>query len=130
MARKPVDFAAVRKLAMALPDVEETTSARGPAFKVHGKLLAWPPPHASVEAGSLAVLVPADLRAELLASQPDVYYSTPHYDGHPVVLVRLALIGREALRQLLGTAWLFVSSAAPQARARARKKGARVKARE
>jgi hypothetical protein len=44
------------------------------------------------------------------------------YESHPVVLVRLARISRGALRQLLGTAWLFVSSNVPERRARAQRK--------
>jgi hypothetical protein len=124
MPRKQVDFDTVREIAMALPDVEETSSDRGPAFKVRGKLLTWPAINASAEQGSLAVRIDSNLRAELLAAEPDVFYLTPHYEGYPVVLVRLARISRESLRKLLGTACLFVSSG-PKRRARAKKKTAR-----
>jgi hypothetical protein len=122
MARKQVDFDTVREIVMALSDVEESTSDRGPAFKVSGKLLAWPPTHRSAEAGSLAVRIDFNLRTELLAAQPDVYYLTPHYESYPVVLVRLARIGRASLRKLLGTAWSFVSSTVPKTRAKPRYK--------
>jgi hypothetical protein len=110
-----------------LPDVEEVTSSRGLGFTARGKLLTWPAIHASAEEGSLAVHVDFNLRAELLAKTPDVYYVTPHYEGYPVVLVRLARISRASLSQLLGTSWLFVTSTAPKRRATAgaKKKRAR-----
>jgi hypothetical protein len=125
MPRKPIDFEAVREIAMALPGVEESRSPRGPSFKVRGKLLAWPAINASVEPGSLAVRVDSNVGAGLLGEQPEVYYLTPHYEGHDVVLARLARISRESLRQLLGTAWLFVSAGAPGRRTKGQKKRAR-----
>jgi hypothetical protein len=122
MPRKKVDFETVREVAMALPEVEESASDRGLAFKVGGKLLTWSPTHRSAEAGSLAVRIDFNLRTELLAAQPDTYYLTPHYESYPVVLVRLARISRASLRKLLGTAWSFVSSTAPKTRAKPRNK--------
>ena len=103
---------------MALPDVEDATGDRGPAYKVRGKLLTWLANNRSAEQGSLAVRIDTSLRAELLATEPDACYLTPHYEGYPVVLVRLARISRESLSKLLGTAWLFVASNAPKSRAK------------
>jgi hypothetical protein len=122
MPRKPVDFETVREIAMALPGVEESSSDRGQAFKVRGKLLTWTAINASAEQDSLAVRIDANLRAELLAAEPDVFYLTPHYESYPVVLVRLARISRESLRKLLGTACLFVSSKAPKSRAKSQRR--------
>jgi hypothetical protein len=113
MPRKPVDFNTVREIAMALPFVEEATSERGQAFKVRGKMLTCLASHRSAEPGSLVVRVANKQRAELLASDPDVYYITAHYEDYPSVLVRLGRISRTALRELLGTAWEFVSSSEP-----------------
>jgi hypothetical protein len=59
---------------LALPGVEESTAYGSPALKVHGKLLACVPAHRSAE--PLVVRVGFDDRAELLASEPDVYYVT------------------------------------------------------
>jgi hypothetical protein len=106
---------------MALPDVEDATGDRGPAYKVRGKLLTWLANNPSAEQGSLAVRIDSSLRAELLATEPDACYLTPHYEGYPVVLVRLARISRESLSKLLGTAWVFVTSNATS-RAKAKKK--------
>jgi hypothetical protein len=41
----------------------------------------------------------------LLRSEPDTFFTTPHYDGYPYVLVRLERIGRTALAELLEDAW-------------------------
>lgn len=113
MARKIIDFDTVREIALALPDVEEVASSLGPAFKLRGKLLACPAIHSSAEDGTLLVRIDGNLRAELLAAQPDVYYLTPHYVSYPSILVRLARSDRSSLRKLLGTAWAFVGSSAP-----------------
>ncbi len=57
--------------------------------------------HATAEPGSLVVRVDIDDRQLLLDEAPDVYYLTDYYRPHPVVLVRLARVDREALRDLL-----------------------------
>jgi hypothetical protein len=121
MPRKTVDLETVRELALALPEVEETSPWGARGFKARGKLMACQAIHSSAEPGSLMVRIHANLRDELLASEPDVYYLTPHYETYPSVLVRLARTNRNALKKLLGTAWLFVTSDAPKS-ARKRKK--------
>jgi hypothetical protein len=42
----------------------------------------------------------------LLATDPDVYFTTPHFDGYPAVLVRLERIAADELAELIGEAWL------------------------
>lgn len=118
-----MDFGTVRAIATALPDVNDASGPRGLAFKVHGKLLACTAIHSSAEANSLAVCIDPQLRAELLESEPKVYYVTPHYVSYPMVLVRLERVGRAALKKLLGTALLFVASR-PAARPRTGKPAA------
>jgi hypothetical protein len=127
MPRKSPAFAAVREIALALPEVVDASSARGVAFKVHGRLLACTAIHSSAEEGTLAVPIDAHLRASLLAAEPDVYYLTPHYEPYPMVLVRLARIRRTELRKLLETAWLFVTSNPRKRRQRAAGKAPRRK---
>jgi hypothetical protein len=51
-------------------------------------------------------------RARLLADESHAYYVTEHYAKHPAVLVRLSRVSRQGLRDLLGSAWLFVSEKA------------------
>ena len=60
--------------------------------------------HASAEPDTLVVRVDVDARPPLLDEATDTYYVTPYYEPHPVVLVRLARIDREALRGLLAMA--------------------------
>ena len=56
------------------------------------------------EPDSLVVRVDPDARTWLLDEAADTYYVTAYYEPHPVVLVRLARIDRDALRDLLATA--------------------------
>jgi len=105
-----IDFDAVRKVGLKLPDVEESTAYGAPALKVHGKLLACVPTHRSAEPGSLVVRVDFDDRAELLAAAPDVYYVTDHYLGYSAVLVRLSRVTPDVLRGLLGMAHKFMTA--------------------
>jgi len=109
MPKTLLGFDAVREMARTLPGVEESTAYGVPALKVRGKLLACPAINKSAEPGSLAVRIGFDDRAELIASDPDVYYITDHYRNYPSVLVRLSRIHPDALRSLLGMAWKFVS---------------------
>jgi len=105
---KPVTLAIVRKLALALPGVEECLTWGKPTFKVGKQLMACVPSHSSAEHGSLVVRVGFDDRAALLAEAPDVYYITDHYAGYTGVLVRLARVTPDMLRDLLGMAHRFV----------------------
>ncbi len=42
----------------------------------------------------------------LIAEEPGVYFTTPHFDGYPSVLVRLAEIAVPDLTELVTEAWL------------------------
>jgi hypothetical protein len=110
MARRNIDFDSVREIALEFPEVEEGTTRGAFALKARGKLLTCQPIHKSAEPGSLAVRIDLDQRAALLAEAPDVYYVTDHYVPYPMVLVRMSRITREALRDLLSSAYRFVTS--------------------
>src|SRR5215467_204347 len=110
MPRTKIDFDVVRKIAMALGDVEESTIHGAPSLKVRGRLLTCPAIHRSAEPNTLAVGMDLDERAELIAAKPNVYYVTDHYVNYPTVLVRLGQIDRRSLKDLLAIAWRFVSS--------------------
>lgn len=100
-------FNRVERLGLELADVELGTSYGAPALKVCGRMFACIPTHRSAEDGSLAVrmsLVERDLR---MHDRPDIYYLKPHYEPHPVVLVRLAKLSDEKLTELLETGWEF-----------------------
>ena len=105
-----INFETVRKIGLALPDVEESTAFGAPALKVRGKLLACMPTHRSAEPDSLMVRIGFDDRTELLSAAPTVYYVTDHYVGYTAVLVRLSRVTPDVLRDLLGTAYKFVTA--------------------
>lgn len=107
---------------MALPDVEESTIYGAPSLTVRGKLLTCPAIHRSAEPNTLVVTIGFDERAELIAADPAVYYVTDHYVNYPTVLVRLSRIRRDALKDLLGAARLFVTSHVKKGASRVRKR--------
>jgi hypothetical protein len=116
MAKKTIHFDVVREIALALPDVEETTIHGAPCFKLRRKLLTCQALDKSVEPNTLAVRIDFDQRAELLAADASVYYVTDHYMNYPTVLVRLPRVDQDSLRDLLVMAWRFVGS--PQKKTR------------
>jgi hypothetical protein len=100
----------VRRIGLGLPGVEEGTMYGTPALKLKGKLLTCIPSHKSAEPNSLAICVSFDERDDLLREAPDTYYVKEHYMNYPVVLVRLARINVEQLRDLLNMSFRFVSA--------------------
>ena len=110
MSPKRDPFHIVRTLGLELPDVEEGTMYGVPALKVRGTFLACMASHKSAEPGSLVVRIGFEDRDALIADDPRVYYVKPHYQDFPSVLVRLALIDRDALRDLLHSAWRTVTA--------------------
>ena len=109
-------FDTVRAIANSLPDAEESTSWGVPSIKLRGRLLACMASHRSAEPNTLVVRVSVDQRDAMIADDPDVYYLKDHYAGYPCVLVRLARIRREALKDLLQAGWRFVEATARRPR--------------
>jgi hypothetical protein len=105
-----ITFDTVRKMGLRLPDVEVSTTFGTPALKVHGQLLACPAINKSAEPGSIVVRIAVDQRDELIDGDPDTYYLTDHYRPYPSVLVRLSKIRPDALQDLLGMAWKYVTT--------------------
>ena len=110
MPRTKIGFDVVRRLGLALPNVEEGTVYGSPALKVGGKMFACIAIHSSAEPDSLAVRMEFDQRDELIAADPKTYYLTDHYVDYPVVLVRLARVHPDALPDLLRMGWQYVST--------------------
>jgi hypothetical protein len=98
------DWDTVRELALAFPEVEESTGVQR-AYSVRGKGFAWQARER--DGGGLAVRVDRDEKPLILESNPDVYYDPPHYRGFPAVNVRLERIGRDELAERLEDAWLI-----------------------
>lgn len=93
----------VRRIALALPETIEKPWFGSPGFRVRDKGFLRIRSEAE---GALVVFV-ADLdeKDALLASDPGIFFTTPHYDGHPTVLVDLPAIGTEELSELIVESW-------------------------
>jgi hypothetical protein len=100
-----VTFEQVRKIALSLENVEESTSYGTPAFKAGGKLMA----RLREDGDSLVVGTTFEERQEMLADDPETYYITEHYLKYPWILVRLSRVSPDALRDLLGRALRLAS---------------------
>jgi hypothetical protein len=96
-----VGWEALRQIALALPETEEGLSYGTPAFRVRGKLFVR-----LHESGyTLVVRIDDEERAMRMRADPKAFFITDHYLGHPWVLVRLAAVRRNDLRDLLKEAW-------------------------
>jgi hypothetical protein len=100
-----VTFETVRRLAIGLPGVEEGTSYGTPALKVKGKLFV----RLHDSGDSLVVRIDPGERAMRLETDPEVYFITDHYLEYPWILVRLAVVDEEELKELLEDAWRLVA---------------------
>lgn len=107
----------VRRFALALPETSERPAYGNAAWRVRDKLFVWERPLRNKELEELGAAAPdgpilgarvEDLVAKeaLLADEPDLYFTTAHFDGYPSVLVRLERIGKDDLRELTAEAWL------------------------
>jgi len=101
-----VTFDAIRKMALALDNVEETTSYGTPAFKVGGAMMA----RLRDDIGALVVRMSIEDRQELIAADPETYFITDHYLEYPYILVRLSKVHPDAMRDLLRGAWRSASA--------------------
>jgi hypothetical protein len=107
----------VARLALAMPGAEERESRGHRQWRVKDKLFVWERPLRRSDLEALGDAAPdgpiLGARVEhlvakdaLIADDPDVYFTTPHFDGYPAVLVRLERIDAEELRELVEDAWV------------------------
>jgi hypothetical protein len=107
----------VAEIALGLPEVAEEPTFGNRAWKVRKKLFVWERPlrakeieqlgDAAPDGEILGVRVPdEEAKTALLGSEPEIYFTTPHFDGHPSVLVRLERIPRADLEEAIVEAWL------------------------
>lgn len=89
-------------LGLAFPGVELGTSYGTPALRVRKALLC----RLRTEADVLVLrVVDMGEREALMHDRPDVFFSTPHYDGYPYVLVRLDVVDSRELAELVEEIW-------------------------
>ncbi|HXN73546.1 MAG TPA: MmcQ/YjbR family DNA-binding protein [Candidatus Acidoferrales bacterium] len=106
VANTPAAFENVRRIALALGNVEEGTSYGTPAFKVGGELFV----RMHQDGESLVVRTDFEQREELMASDPETYYITDHYLNYEWILIRLSRVHPDALRDLIRMAWRLAST--------------------
>ena len=108
------------ELALSLPQTTKELSADDrPSYRVHGKLFCCQrgrrpdavDPETGERLSDVLMFRVADLGVNdlLLADDRGVFFTTPHFDGYPAVLVRipdLAGLDREELEDLVAEAWL------------------------
>jgi len=107
----------VRRIALALPETSERVSRDLRRWEVKDKGFVWERLLRRADLEALGDHAPdgpiLGARVEhlvakeaLLADDPKVFFTTPHFDGYPAVLVRLDRIGPEDLNEVIVEAWL------------------------
>jgi hypothetical protein len=107
----------VRRIALGLPETSEGTSWGTASWRVRDKTFVWERPLRQSDLRALGEGAPAGpilgarvehlvAKEALLADDPEVFFTTPHFDGYPAVLVQLEHIGLEDLEEVIVEAWL------------------------
>ncbi|MGH2807128.1 MAG: MmcQ/YjbR family DNA-binding protein [Actinomycetota bacterium] len=97
-------WATVKSIGKKIPEVEEGQWYGTPSLKVRNKSFVR-----LKERGVIVVCVDLDEKEALLQAEPDVFFTTPHYDGYPAFLIRLANIDRDELEEMLIESWRRVA---------------------
>jgi len=109
----------VRHLVAALPGTDEHASYGGnPSWRVRQQAFVWDRPLRRADRSAIGGKAPAEsepvlgvrvadegVKAALIADDPDVFFTTPHFDGYAAVLVRLEWIPLPELAVLVDDAW-------------------------
>src|SRR5580765_4491475 len=107
----------VARIALGMPAASERESRGSRQWRVKDKLFVWERPLRRTDLAALGDAAPdgpiLGARVEhlvakeaLLADPSDVFFTTPHFDGYPAVLVLLEEIGVEELEEVIVEAWL------------------------
>ena len=112
----------VRRIAAALPEASEGTAYGQTAWRVRNTLFVWERPLRRSDRDALGEAAPGGAilgarvpdegaKYALAADESGVYFTTPHFDGYPAILVKLDEISVDELEELITEAWL---AAAPK----------------
>jgi hypothetical protein len=107
----------VRRIALELPETSERVSRERSQWRVKDKLFVWERPLRRKEVEALGASAPdgpiMGARVEhlgakdaLLNDDPDIFFTTAHFDGYPAVLVLLDRISVAELNEVIVEAWL------------------------
>jgi hypothetical protein len=100
-----------------MPEATEVVSRGATQWRVKDKLFVWERPLRRSDLAALGDAAPEGpilgarvehlvAKEAMLADDPEVFFTTPHFDGYPAVLVRLDRIGLEDLNEVVVEAWL------------------------
>lgn len=113
----------VARLATALPEVTEGESRGNRVWSVAGKSFVWIRAFskadikrfgdAPVPGGPILAVKVEDLgeKEAVLAANPEAFFTIPHFDNFPAVLIQLDLVSVEKLQEALTDGWLAVAPA-------------------
>jgi hypothetical protein len=107
----------VRRLALALPETDERESRGSCQWRVKDKLFVWERPLRASDLKALGAAAPQGAilgarvehlvaKEALIADASGVYFTTPHFDGYPAILVQLEKIAVEDIEEVTVEAWL------------------------
>jgi hypothetical protein len=111
------DWDDVRRLALTLPEVTEEDLHGRPAWRVRGKLFAWERPLRKSDLRALGDAAPdgpilgarvehLGAKEALIADEPEVFFTIPHFDGYAAVLILIERIAPDVLEEVIVEAWL------------------------
>lgn len=102
---KGVEYERFRELILSFSGVEEGMAYGTPIFKVKKKMVArrWDEPEIIV------VKIDFSLRSSLIEGAPGVFFTTPHHEPSPLMLVRLNKVSFDDLKYLIEQAWRIVA---------------------
>src|SRR4051794_471233 len=100
-----------------MPQATERVSRDMRQWCVTDKLFVWERPLRKTDLRALGDAAPTGpvlgarvehlvAKEALLADDPEVFFTTPHFDGYPAILVRLDRIAVEDLKEVIVEAWL------------------------
>jgi hypothetical protein len=107
----------VRRIALALPETSEQRSRDLAQWRVRGKSFVWERPLRRSDLEALGDAAPEGpilgawvehlvAKEAMLADDSGVFFTTPHFDGYAIVLVRLEEISTADLEEVVVEAWL------------------------
>jgi hypothetical protein len=110
-------FEDVRRIALSLPETSERPQWGNMSWRVRNKPFVWERPLRESDLSALGADAPEGailgVRVEhlvakeaMIADDPSVYFTTPHFDGYAAVLVRLDEISLDDLDEVIVEAWL------------------------
>jgi hypothetical protein len=108
----------VQRIVLALPETSEKTASAGTStWMVRDKSFAWERPLRAADLAALGKAAPTgpilgvrtadlEMKEALLAADPAVFFTTPHFNGYSAVLIRLDRIAPATLCHVLVDSWL------------------------